>query len=1620
MRFRISFYALFAFALIAARAHDANRLAYLDDQNPFYPSRDFPKLITPQWIGEPGVDAAIILSIDDMRDPKKYEAYLRPIINKLKELYGTASMSIMACNVDPNDPQLQTWLAEGLSIEVHTVAHPCPLLGRGQFDEARATFESCISLMSNIPGNKPVAFRMPCCDSINSTSPRFFYEIFAKPTPGAPHLAIDSSVFNITTANDPALPRAWVIREDGRERFRSYLPFPSFKTTIEDYPYPYIIGNGIWEFPCAVPSDWEAQNINKPNNPQSLTDMKVSLDAAVAKKGVYTLVFHPHGWIESKQIVELVEHAAKTYGNRAKFLSFAEAYRRLRTNAVGVTPRDDARSPISVHLLDINNDGYMDTVSKRLMESESWNYVDINVDGEAELIQIFYRPEGRNASAGPTPITVHRVWDSGENRWRVIQAPIYNEVRYGIDADGMMFAAHLSREHDNVAWRFEHGSWTLASTLTKGLRVDQMRIPDESSDHFTIRFRDIDGNGAPELIYRDESRGAVFTRTSVKRRWKRLPFKLPGEDFTTESNDEDDGLRLIDVDGDHDLDVLLSNQDSYAVYLFDSMKTGWSTTAISGKRDGSDPATAVPPIAINGENNGAWFHSRSLWVQNEHTDKLPDLVDRRAFNDLTASVEPKPKSPEAGLASISVRPGLRVELVAAEPLVVDPVSIAWGPDGKLWVVEMRDYPLGMDGEGKPGSRVKFLEDLDSDGKYDKATVFLDKLNFATGVMPWRDGVLVTAAPQIIFAKDTNADGNADTQEVLYEGFVQGNQQHRINGLRWGLDNWFHCANGDSGGKIISNKTGEAMDISGRDLRIQPDTGAMDAESGMTQFGIAFDDWGSRFGCANWLPVWHYALDDRYMRRNPHFSPGNPREYVVEQAALYPTSKTLTRFNDFEHVNRSTSTCGIEIYRDSVLGPEFYGNAFVCEPVHDLVLRTVLEPNGATFSGHRAPGEEQSEFLSSHDNWFRPVQVRTGPDGALYVVDMYRQVIEHPEYISKETQAKLNLRAGDDKGRIYRVVPVRGRLHAVENLTKLSTQELVNYLNTPNCTLRDMVHQILIERGDSAAIPYLRNLIQKRPGLGDTTDLEQDFYPASMDHSDVEQIHNPPAKFASPQACLHALYLLEGLHAITSDDILTSLSDRVAGVRRNAVRIAALYLNEMPDVAAAVEKLKDDPDAFLRMEVVCALGEWRDPRSATALAQRIEKDNSDSYLGMALLSSINASNVRALTPSLLNWAATDDAAAEPREQVLSTAVGVAIAANDAETLAVMATDIAGRDQQTYDPKKFSSLATFLDALKSKDATLDALGIGTVADSARAQIAAMLGAARNTVVDSAAEESVRAAATHTLCKEATQREADIALLGGLLSADTPDNLRAASLGTLLDTDSDAVPAIVLAAWPNISADARPSVLDAMQRRETWLAALMTALEAGTPSFRELDAAHRQDLLTSKNDDIRARAEKLMAGAANPDRQAVIEQYKEAATIPGQFLRGRGIFRERCASCHQLGTAGHAVGPDLTALTDRSPEAVLVSILDPNRAVETKFFNYVVETKDLSSYSGILAEESGNSVKIRGANGIENTILRSDIDAMTSESRSPMPDGLEDGLTPEDVANLIAYILDTRPKE
>jgi len=280
------------------------------------------------------------------------------------------------------------------------------------------------------------------------------------------------------------------------------------------------------------------------------------------------------------------------------------------------------------------------------------------------------------------------------------------------------------------------------------------------------------------------------------------------------------------------------------------------------------------------EGGGAMvYYARPARLKPGVEQLIMDAAHRVVGRGFARAEMPPAKAPDEALRAFRLKPGLRVELVAAEPLVVDPVAVDFGADGKLWVCEMRDYPSGVDGKGKPGGVIKFLEDRDGDGRYDSATTFLDGVAFPTGVMAWRKGVLVCAAPEIFYAEDTDGDGKADLRRVLFRGFATENYQARVNGLTYGLDNWVYGANGLIGGTIRGTATGRDVNIGGRDFRIKPDTGAMEPASGLTQQGRVRDDWGNQFGGNNSVLIQHYPLPDHYARRNPRAAVPPPSVHV---------------------------------------------------------------------------------------------------------------------------------------------------------------------------------------------------------------------------------------------------------------------------------------------------------------------------------------------------------------------------------------------------------------------------------------------------------------------------------------------------------------------------------------------------------------------------------------------------------------------------------------------------------------------------------------------------------------------------------------------------------------------
>ncbi len=615
--------------VVLAAPPDANRLTYLDEfSDPYYPSHATPKLSTPQWVGDEGVEVVVVLGIDDMSDHRVYEQYLRPILERLKEIDGRAPVSIMSNRPNPKEPHLQKWLAEGLTIETHTFNHPCPLLGVGydpgdrskgdDLAKAADQFHSCIDRIALIPNWKPVAFRMTCYDSINNANPRFYQEIFNRTTPSGNWVNFSSSIAMIFTEDDPTQPRGYATDADGKPRFTKYT-FAGQKgqrtwiNYIENYPYPYVIGKLCWEVPSQVPDDWQGYNILGPSHPKALEDMKAAFDAVARKQGIYAPTFHPRNWIGNDQMIELIDHIVAKHGKKAKVLTFFEIQERINANLLDGQPLRHPKTgdDNGVRLLDLDMDGSMDVV--------------------------LANDEMRRT----------RIWRAKERRWQEGSFPLGSlgaHARFGVVRNGCTdekwagFAILLARNEEEAGgWRFDGASWQRQDALLSGLEIDGAGVMTASNGHDRgVRLRDLNGDGSGELIVGNPKQRAVFQWLHCRETWTRLPFDLPKGTSIVDVEGGDAGLRFVDLNKDGHDDIVFSNHERYSVHLFVDMQRGWERVeASSGTRGASDAGDEVPAIVrADGSNNGAWFSLEHMWVQNEDTDGLPDLIDRRSFKDL--------------------------------------------------------------------------------------------------------------------------------------------------------------------------------------------------------------------------------------------------------------------------------------------------------------------------------------------------------------------------------------------------------------------------------------------------------------------------------------------------------------------------------------------------------------------------------------------------------------------------------------------------------------------------------------------------------------------------------------------------------------------------------------------------------------------------------------------------------------------------------------------------------------------------------------------------------------------------------------------------------------------------
>ncbi|MDR3637891.1 MAG: c-type cytochrome [Isosphaeraceae bacterium] len=936
-----------------------------------------------------------------------------------------------------------------------------------------------------------------------------------------------------------------------------------------------------------------------------------------------------------------------------------------------------------------------------------------------------------------------------------------------------------------------------------------------------------------------------------------------------------------------------------------------------------------------------------------------------------------------------------MELLAAEPLVTSPVAGAYDEDGRLYVVEMSDYPhvdpkndkpFAENRSDPPIGRVRLLIDHDGDGRFDEGHIFADKLSWPTGIAVWKGGVYVAATPDIWYLRDNDGDHKADERRRVFTGFRKYNVQAVMNNLEWGPDHRIYGAGSSNGGKVHpADREGDAVDILRRDFRFDPSSDRFEAISGGARFGNTFDDWGNRFICDIRNPAQHVVLPARYLARNPdlpipraindsaefgdtirlfRISPPEPwRELRARRWAA--VGKVMPR-SELVGAGFLTSSSGITAYRGDAYPPAYRRNLFLGEVANNLIHRMAVTPDGVTFRARRA--DANAEFLASTDTWFRPVNFVNAPDGTFHVFDMYRETIEHPWSIPDDIRNRLDLRSGSDRGRVYRLTPPSFRHRPTPRLSRATTDELVGLLEHPNAWHAETAHRLLFERQDPAAIPLLRRLVRE---------------------SKEER-----GRFL-------ALYSLAGSNAFLDGDLLVALADASPHVREHAVLLAEPWLKGSPALRTAVLRMADDPDVRVRFQVAFSVGALAGKEPAQALAKIASRDAADPWIRAAILSSAT-NDPAGLFADLYR---TDFRAKESGPALLQPLLFVIGARAKRDELARVI-EAFNFDVPLERPELLISLGEGL--ARSQRTLKDLVGIvpgrGWL-DAVLPRAAERAGAEDGPPSRRAQYMTLVGLTDYALASQA---------FGGLLEKPQPAEVQAAIVRAYARFNRPEVAEILLKPWSNYSPSLRAEVVGILLGRSAWAGPVLSAVKAGKVPVAMIPATRRAILLNDRSPAIRALAQEVLGGLAAGPRAEAVARYKPSIERAGDSGRGRTVFDRECQVCHKLGERGHAVGPNLAGIRNRTADEILVNVLDPNREVSPEFLEYTVALDDGRIVTGLVTAETPNSVTLRGREGVEQTILRKNIEEIHSTGKSLMPEGLEKTVTPAEMGDLIAFLL------
>ncbi len=937
-----------------------------------------------------------------------------------------------------------------------------------------------------------------------------------------------------------------------------------------------------------------------------------------------------------------------------------------------------------------------------------------------------------------------------------------------------------------------------------------------------------------------------------------------------------------------------------------------------------------------------------------------------------------PLSPEASLAAFEIDGDYRLELVAAEPLVTDPVELCFDERGRMYVAEMRDYPLGPPEGGPPLSRIRLLEDTDGDGKMDTSLIWADQLEYVQGIILVNGGILASTWNAIVFLKDTDGDDRADFRQTLYRTDEPKHSQVIVSSPRWGPDFQIYYNNGLDTKSIYDPRTEQTIDTTRSGIRLDPyDDWKLSLVEGRGQYGATFDELGNHFYTTNRNPIIMTVLPRAAIRRNPYsgLNSGQTDVYPVG-AKIFPAAITLTA--SVVHAGSYTAACGTHVYRGNAL-PDLRGHLLVCDPTAQIVSRHSLQSDGGAYKATAIRSRPQTEFIRSRDAWTRPVNLASGPDGALYLCDMYRRFIDHPMFLAESYSERFDMRTGNDLGRIYRLVPNKeDQANPNDSFPIGNPEKWPALLDHTNDWHRTTASRLIRE---SEAFP------EKSIG-------------ALLNAEDSE--------FGKRDA--FALLSSKGL--ISERALSTSLRSP----SNPLVRAGLDFLIEHPERAPVHEDellaLTSHAHPRLAFLALVALGNVDSEAVARATLTALSRSPNDEWLQSAVLS--HRSNFAATI--LVDWIGAEANPDLPTALVTRFSDATAREAEPQRLSALMAlleqplrpsiqfAILNGISSGLRFQKRMPGIDS-LQKLLSSDSHGLAFSVRTL-QSITEKINAI-------ALDLNAETDDRIAAIELI--PTLPVETALELMGQLGAYDQPAAIQSAALSIANHLPRVDVANTLFKHWDSLGSTAQSSALTYLNASDATRLPLLERIKAGDIPKSLLDPMSRWRYLRSKNEAILSLARELY-GENNQDRQTLVSEYHTSIqNKAGDPNRGHESFQTNCALCHVFKGEGNAIGPDITDVRNKPLSGLLTDILDPNRVVESRFGSYQVDLKGGRSLIGLITEENDDGITLIGP-GIEEEIPYIQITNKRATGLSLMPPGMENALDPQAMADLIAYLTKT----